>query len=205
MRNVTSILAMICLISGLLACSEDTNPAVVGDFYEVYGGKPFKGESRAVIELEEGGQQQVFDGDGRIALIDQVADSVSLIFMADFDSAGEVNLQVRGRYDEKNYVMETEDPDVFFLVEAGHISGKSDNATQTMIFDGTMEHEQVYVTVEVLFKQAVSPFPAGSSLHLTFDTRRKIEEGESGGTGCQMKMVPVWGPYGMTMGMVPDC
>jgi len=23
--------------------------------------------------------------------------------------------------------------------------------------------------------------------------------------GCQMRLVPIWSPSGMTMGMVPDC
>lgn len=74
-----------------------------------------------------------------------------------------------------------------------------------MRFEGMMKKEQAKMTAQIYFKEASDPFPKGSTLSLSFDTNREVSDDDDDGSGCQMRLVPIWGPNGMTMGMVPDC
>lgn len=197
-----SLIGMFLIL--LSACSKDNGGQDTNqNFNETFGGKPFKGTAKGVL-LEDGVESYTWNGEGRVAFIEATADSVSIVFMADFGELGETNFKVRGKYDISSYRMEPTDPNIFFRIIDGKITGAIDNAQQEMSFEGTMRRETTVMHMRVNFKEENGPFSKGSTLDLTFDTRRTIDDNGDGG-GCQMRLVPIWSPTGVTMGMVPDC
>ncbi|PRD48432.1 hypothetical protein C5745_04295 [Sphingobacterium haloxyli] len=187
-----------------LGCTkEDGQDIEDDDFSAYYGGTPFKGTASG-IRLQDDQDNYTWEGTGRVALIESSLDSVSLVFMADFGNEGEINLKMRGKTEGSAFRLETEDPSNFFRVIDGKITGSTENHLQKMFFEGSMEKEQVNMAVEVQFKEAEGAFPKGSRLRLRFNTSRNITDNDNG-SGCQMRLVPIWSPNGMTMGMVPDC
>lgn len=197
-RNISWFLVLfICL----LGCSkEDEQPAA--DFVTLYGGAPFKGTVTGVRSVP-GSETPQWDGTGRIALIETSPDSVSLVFMADFGDIGEANLKIRGAYEHDRF--EATGPNADFNIAGGNVDGYMANEQQTITFDGTLSREQSAVTVHVEFLQEQVGFPEGATLDLHFDVRRDLDDSPGGGEGCDLRLVPVWGPSGMTLGMVPDC
>jgi hypothetical protein len=95
--------------------------------------------------------------------------------------------------------------DIFFRIKDQTINGKFISEAQEMSFDGNLRRDKGQMKMVAIFKQETESFPEGTGLELNFDTSRDITENDDGGSGCQMRMVPIWGPNGMTMGMVPDC
>ncbi|WP_433895863.1 hypothetical protein [Sphingobacterium mizutaii] len=186
-----------------LGCNKDDDPARGReDFNSLYGGIPYKGTVRGSIALE--GDKLDLSGDGTIALIEETKDSVSVVFLADIDDLGEINIKIRGRIDRESFYMEKENSEIFFRITDNAINGKFFSEVQEMTFDGNLSRETVHMKMTAIFKQATDSFPKGTRLELDFDSSRKVTENDDG-TGCQMRMVPIWGPNGMTMGMVPDC
>src|SRR5690606_16388227 len=185
----------------LLGCAkEDAQPTA--DFVTVFGGTPFNGSVTGIRSVS-GSETHRWDGTGSIALIETSPDSVSLVWMADFGDVGEVNLKIRGSY-EQSYFQVT-GPNADFHIADGKIVGRIANEQQAITFGGTMSPERSALTVRVEFLREQEGFPEGSMLDLNFDTRRNPDGGTDGGGGCDMRLVPIWGPSGMTMGMVPDC
>jgi len=202
MRVFIGLLTLTLLLVG--CTKEEDGEITKEDFASVYGGKPFVGTAKG-IQFQDGAEYYTWNGEGRLALIETTADSVSIVFMADFASEGEINFKVRGKFEGGRFHMETEDPQIFFRVADEKISGNLDNAAQDMSFEGTMKQEKVNMVMEVLFKEENGPFAKGSSLKLSFDASRQVTGDDEDGEGCKMRLVPIWGPNGMTMGMVPDC
>lgn len=199
--HLSLVIACLLLLSG---CTKDNDGEDANqNFNEVFGGKPYKGTAKGVLFQNET-PIYTWDGEGRIALIEATADSVSIVFMADFGNDDEMNIKLRGKLDGAAYLMETTDPDNFFRIVDEKITGQINNAQQQMIFDGSLRRETAAMNMRVTFKEATDVFPAGSVLELTFDTRRTIDDNDDG-EGCQMRLVPIWSPSGVTMGMVPDC
>lgn len=197
----TLLLAFMLLLTG---CAKENNEQEANqNFNETFGGTPFKGTATG-IRSQNGADDYTWKGEGRIALIEATADSVSMVFMADFGDLGEMNFKVRGKYDRSTYRMDTTDPSIFFHIIDENISGAIKNKQQEMSFEGSLKKETASMTMRVNFKEENGPFPKGSSLKLTFDTRRTIDDGDDG-EGCKMRLVPIWSPSGVTMGMVPDC
>lgn len=187
----------------ILSCSKDDSKALgKEDFVSLFGGNSFKGTAKGV-RSEDGQNTYNWDGVGRITLMEDTADSVSLVFLADFGKEGEINFKVRGTYKGPNYSWSVQDGSSYFKVEQQRIDGLFVNAEQHMTFQGTMEQEKVQTHIRVEFLENNGVFPKGSVLDLNFDTAREIIDDD--GKGCQMRLVPIWGPSGMTMGMVPDC
>lgn len=188
----------------LLGCGKDDHSDINReDFVSLYGGKPFKGT--AIGLLSEAGQTTyTWNGEGRIALIEATTDSVSLVFIADFDDEGEINFKVRGAYDGTQYST-GRDQSSYFNVQDQQIDGLIINEDQRMTFQGKMEKEKATLNMRVEFLKETGSFPQGSLLDLTFETTREIVAGDEDGEGCQMRLVPIWSPSGVTMGMVPDC
>lgn len=188
----------------LMGCAkEDPENGTEKDFVAFYGGAPFRGTAVAV-RSQNGADDYRWEGEGSVFLMEESPDSVSLVFIADFDEQGEINFKLRGKYEGLSYKLEAEGTADYFHVVNQKISGLIDNAEQNMQFDGTMQEGNAKMSVQVQFKQTSGAFPAGSTLDLVFDTRRDVEDSEDT-DGCQMRLVPIWGPNGMTMGMVPDC
>ncbi|MEJ5089257.1 hypothetical protein GEO21_04325 [Sphingobacterium faecium] len=199
--HVTLLLVFFLLLTG---CTKDTSEQDADQtFNETFGGQPFKGTAIG-IRSQNGADDYTWKGEGRVALIEATADSVSMVFMADFGDLGEMNFKVRGKYDQSTYRMDTTDPNIFFRIIDEKITGTLNNAQQEMSFQGTLRNETASMVMRVNFKEENGPFPKGSSLKLSFDTRRSIDNNDNG-QGCQMRLVPIWSPSGVTMGMVPDC
>lgn len=199
--HLSLVIACLLLLSG---CTKDDDGQDANqNFNEVFGGKPYKGTAIG-IRSQDGVENYTWNGEGRVALIEATADSVSIVFMADFGELGEMNFKVRGKYDHSTYRMDTTDPNIFFRITDEKITGAIDNAQQEMAFEGTMKREMTTMRMRVSFKEANGPFPKGSALDLTFDTHRRPDDNDNG-EGCQMRLVPIWSPSGVTMGMVPDC
>lgn len=188
----------------LLGCAKDDGPARKNeDFNSLYGGIPYKGTVQGRMSLE--GNRLDLSGDGTIAIIEDAKDSVSIVFLADIDDLGEINIKIRGRFDRESFYMEKENSDIFFRIMDQTINGKFISEAQEMSFDGNLRRDKCQMKMVAIFKQETESFPEGTGLELNFDTSRDITENDDGGSGCQMRMVPIWGPNGMTMGMVPDC
>jgi hypothetical protein len=199
--HITLLLVFFLLLTG---CKKDTSEQDANQtFNETFGGKPFKGTATG-IRSQNGADDYTWKGEGRVALIEATADSVSMVFMADFGDLGEMNFKVRGKYDQSTYRMDTADPNIFFRIIDEKITGTLTNTQQEMSFQGTLRQETANMVMRVNFKEENGPFPKGSSLKLSFDTRRSIDNNDNG-QGCQMRLVPIWSPSGVTMGMVPDC
>mgnify|MGYP000872849668 CR=1 FL=1 len=203
MKTIHLSLLMVSVVI-ITSCTKDNNErGGIQNFNETFGGKPFKGTATGV-RSQNGADDFTWNGEGQIALIEATADSVSMVFMANFGALGEMNFKVRGKYNHSTYLMDTGDPSIFFHIIDEKITGATNNAQQEMIFQGTLRKETASIDIHVNFKEENGPFPKGSSLELTFDTRRTIDDRDIG-EGCQMRLVPIWSPSGVTMGMVPDC
>src|SRR5690606_9114913 len=189
----------------LLGCTkEDDQVRESEDFSSLYGGIPYKGTVRGSLLLE-GGNKLDLSGAGSIALIEDTRDSVSIVFLSDIEDLGEINIKIRGKYDRKSFYTGNENSDIYFKITDQTINGEFISETQEMTFDGRLEREQRQMKMLAVFKKETESFPKGTRLELNFNTSRDVTENDSGGSGCQMRMVPIWGPNGMTMGMVPDC
>ena len=192
---------MVCIL--LLGCAKDDGPArKQEDFNSLYGGLPYKGKVQGRIFLEE--KEISLAGNGTIALIEGTKDSVSVVFLADIEDLGEINLKIRGRFGRESFFLENESSDMFFRIMNQEIEGRFISESQEMTFVGNLGREKGQMKMTAVFKQETDSFPTGTRLYLDFDTGRRVTEDDDL-SGCQMRMVPIWGPNGMTMGMVPDC
>lgn len=196
--TVTTVIVM------LTGCGKSEQALPVGDrFGDQFGGMPYLGDATGELFID-GSLMYTWDGEATVSAIEQTADSVSLVFQADFGDEGEINLKIRGRDQHGNFLLE-ETGAVLRIID-GAISGSFENAAQTISFSGDADKRYVFANIDVLFNQSTDVFPAGSTLKLAFHTSRDVEVEHPGdGNGCQMRLVPIWSPNGMTMGMVPDC
>lgn len=189
-------------IAMLVGCSKDENEQLSkGRFGEQFGGTPYRGNATGELFVDDE-LIYVWEGTATVSAIEQTADSVSLVFQANFGDEGEVNLKMRGRDYDGDFLLEN--PDAVLRVIDGTISGRLENPAQTIALSGDVHDRYVNADIEVLFNQSTEVFPAGSTLKLAFRTAREVEH-TGGGDGCAMRLVPIWSPNGMTMGMVPDC
>ena len=198
------VLFIVCIF--FLGCTKENNENTTSDnFAGKYGGKPFKGSVNQVLS-GEGFDDLNWNGEGMISLIESSDDSISVVFLADFGDQSEINFKMRGKVDGFNFRSENNEPTSFFRIVDEKISGNSQSAAQQMNFEGTMEKGQTKMTAKIYFKEASHPCPKGATLSLKFNTSREITGDDDGDvSGCQMKLVPIWSPTGVTMGMVPDC
>ncbi|MCL7987149.1 hypothetical protein M8998_04250 [Sphingobacterium sp. lm-10] len=197
----------IILTLGLLfaACAKDNTESMEDrNFNKLFGGKPYIGTARGV-RSQPGTADYTWNGEGRVAVIEASGDSVSVVFMADFADEGEINLKFRGKIDGSDLRLEAAGSTSYFLITNEQIDGKIENASQSMVFDGILQRGKADMTLSVYFKQTDGAFPAGSTLNLQLNTSREIPNDEDNDAGCQMRLVPIWSPNGITMGMVPDC
>lgn len=142
------------------------------------------------VLTREGFEDMSWDGDGTITLIESSDDSVSVVFLADFENLGEVNFKMRGKVNGLNFRLEEDESASFFRIVDEKISGNSESSAQEMRFDGKMQREQAKMTAQIYFKEASDPFPKGSTLRLNFDTKRKVSNNDTGDLpGCQMRLV----------------
>lgn len=190
---------------GLQGCAKDSDGEENhADFVSNYGGRPFKGSAEGV--RSQGGQANyTWQGEGRVALIEPSTDSVSLVIMADFGAEGEINFKVRGAYSDNAYRATETSGSSYFTVIDQRLKGEIDNGKQLMLFEGLLEKERADISLKVTFLEEVGTFPKDATLDLTLRTTRDASPAAGDGAGCQMRLVPIWSPSGMTMGMVPDC
>lgn len=188
-----------------LGCTkEDDQARDDEDFHSLYGGTPYKGTVHGGIALD-GGNELDLSGEGSIALIEDTRDSVSIVFLSDIEELGEINIKIRGKYDRNSFYTGNENSDIYFKITDQTINGEFISETQEMVFDGKLEREKGQMKMIAIFKSETESFPKGTRLELNFDTSREVTENDDDGSGCRMRMVPIWGPNGMSMGMVPDC
>ncbi|MGH2622479.1 MAG: hypothetical protein ACRDE7_02340 [Sphingobacterium sp.] len=198
---------MILIVSiFFLGCTKENDENNTRDnFTGKYGGKPLNGSVTQVL-TGEGFEDINWNGEGMISLIEASDDSISIVFLADFGSQREVNFKMRGKVDGFNFRSGDDEPASFFRIVDEKITGNSESAVQEMRFDGTMKKGQAKMTAQIYFKETNHPFPKGATLSLKFNTSREITNSDGGDvSGCQMRLVPIWSPTGVTMGMVPDC
>ena len=186
----------------LLGCSKDDMQDSREDFATLHGGSPFKGTTEG-IRSESGRETHRWNGSGRMALIERSADSVSLVLMADFGDVGEVNLKIRGAYGTNSF--QATGSNLNFRITDGKIDGKVANQQQKFDFSGTMSPTKSVLSVHIEFLEGQEGFPQGAVLEIRFETERNQDNISDDGGGCDLRLVPIWGPSGMTMGMVPDC
>lgn len=202
MRPIFSMFALLFILG---SCSKEKSNDIHPDtFKSLYGGKPFQGSATALLEREDF-DDLIWEGDATVALIEPSDDSVSMVFLGDFGNKSEINFKLRGKTEGSHFRLEGTNSNIFFQINDEKITGNLDNGVQKISFEGTMGKERAKVTAHILFKKASDPFPKGAVLKLELDARREIVGDEEDGPGCQMRLVPIWGPSGMTMGMVPDC
>lgn len=202
MKKLFTIFMVSLLFFG---CSkDDSTPMADGNFDELFGGRPYKGTARGV-RSQHGEADYTWNGEGRIAVIEASNDSVSVVFMADFDDQGEINLKFRGKIHGSDLRLEAADSENYFVISQEKIDGKIENAAQSMSIDGVFQRGKADLIMSVYFKETDRAFPAGSTLNLQLNTSREIPTENDNDSGCGVRVVPIWGPNGMTMGMVPDC
>ncbi len=202
MRYLIVAVIGMCMLS-CTSCSKDSSESEQDSFIIQYGGKPYKGESTGDF-YTNGERRQSWNGSATIALIEVEGDSVSMYIGADFGNDSKLNFKIRGKQEGLDYSREKGDKD-HFAIRGDQITGYFENPDQIMQFNGKMEKGQARISAKVTFLRTSGVFPKGSELNLSFDTSRKIEKPGENDEGCQMRMVPIWSPSGMTMGMVPDC
>jgi len=201
-RNLFIPFTLLMATAMLMGCSKDENePLGEGRFGDQFGGTPYRGDATGELFIDDE-LVYVWEGTATVSAIEQTADSVSLVFQADFGDEGEINLKMRGRDHNGDFILES--PGGILSIVDGTISGRLENAAQTIALSGDVREQSVFADFEVLFNQRTEVFPAGSTLKLAFRTSREAEH-TGGGNGCTMRLVPIWSPNGMTMGMVPDC
>lgn len=202
--NVLASFAAVLAIIVFMGCSKSEKPQPAQSrFGDQFGGTPYLGDATGELFID-GSLRYTWEGNATVSAIEQTADSVSLVFQANFGDAGEINLKIRGRDHNGNFLLES--PGAVLRIIEGDISGMFENAAQTISFSGDVRERYVFADVDVLFNESTDVFPSGSTLKLAFRTSREVEGGDpSGGDGCTMRLVPVWSPTGLTMGMVPDC
>lgn len=203
MKSISCFALLFSLL--FFSCSKDdtAEPDASEDFISTYGGDPFLGDATGKLTLN-GEFLQRWNGDATISLLEPEGDSVSMVFRADFGGEGEVNFMLRGQQLGMDY-FSGEEPHNYFKVSESNISGQTQNALQHMTFDGYLFAGRASMDMTVEFLEEMDSFPKGSILELSFDGHRDVETDDGSGEGCQMKLVPIWGSNGMTMGMVPDC
>ncbi|GHE23404.1 hypothetical protein [Sphingobacterium griseoflavum] len=204
MKNWMYKLSFLWIGLFLVSCAKtDDDTAVSDSFVHNYGGKPFVGSAKGQRTVN-GQVDYEWNGEGRVVLMDVTADSVSILFMADFDAEGEINFKVRGAYNATDFLADGDAPTQVFSVARERINGQVVNSAQSIVFSGNLQREKAAVHMRVEFLEGTSVFPVNSVLDLWFDTERNISEG-SDTEGCALRLVPIWSPTGVTMGMVPDC
>lgn len=186
-----------------LGCTKE-NDLPDQSFTSFYGGIPYKGTISGSVSID-GGNELDLSGEGSIALIEATKDSVSIVFMSEINRLGEINIKIPGKFDGKSFYMEDENPGVFFKIIDQNIDGKSFSDNQETIFEGKLEKERGQMKMVSVFKQETESFPKGTRLELNFDTNRDISNSDGDVGGCPTRLVPVWSPHGIVMGMVPDC
>lgn len=188
-----------------LGCTKENDQANQEEnFASFYGGIPYKGTVSGSVSID-GGNELDLSGEGSIALIEATKDSVSIVFMSDIDKLGEINLKIPGKFDGKSFYMEDENPNIYFKIVDQEIDGKSTSDSQEMIFEGKLEMERGQMKMVAVFKEETESFPKGTRLELNFNTNRDINNSNGDVNGCSTRLVPVWSPNGIVMGMVPDC
>lgn len=203
MKKIKLICVLFLMLQGCAKDNDTTSSR--NNFESLYGGKPFKGSAKVVLE-REGFDKLTWNGDGLVALVESSSDSISIVFLADLGKNNEINLKLRGKVDGPNFSFNGPNASTFFHIVDKAITGNLSNPAQEMRFEGTMNEQRTRLNAEIYFKQANDPFPQGAKLYLTLDTKRAVVvDGDDNGTGCDMRVVPIWSPTGITMGMVPDC
>ena len=195
------VFLIVAIIS--LGCSKDSNQPDQG-FTSLYGGVPYKGTVIGRVSID-GGNELALSGKGSIALIEATKDSVSIVFLSDLNRLGEINIKIPGKFDGDSFYMEDENPNIYFKVTDQNIDGKSISESQEMTFQGKLERERGQMKMVAVFKQETESFPKGTRLELNFDTNRDVSNNNGDVKGCPTRLVPVWSPTGVVMGMVPDC
>ena len=195
------VLLLVSILS--LGCAKE-NDQHVQSFTSFYGGIPYKGTISGSVSID-GGNELDLSGKGSIALIESTKDSVSMVFLSDINRLGEINIKVRGKFDGKSFYKEDENPNIYFQIIDHNIEGKSISDSQEMFFKGTLERERGQMKMVAVFKQETESFPKGTRLELNFDTHRDMSNSNGDVSGCPTRLVPVWSPNGVVMGMVPDC
>jgi hypothetical protein len=185
-----------------LGCSKE-NDHSNESFTSLYGGAPYKGTVSGSVSID--GNELALSGKGSIALMEATKDSVSIVFLSDLDKLGEINIKVPGKFDGKSFYMEDENPNIYFKIIDQNIDGKSISDRQEMTFGGKLERERGQMKMIAVFKQETESFPKGTRLELNFDTKRDPSNSNGNPGGCGTRLVPVWSPNGVVMGMVPDC
>lgn len=197
-----ALYSLILLLLTLLfaSCSKDSDEHVEEhDFATLYGGNPYKGTVIGTRSIS-GNDTHRWEGDARIVVMEATGDSASVVVMADFADVGEINLKIRGAYHRSSFYAEGEQVD--FQINNQNIKGSIANQMQKIDLNGTLTSAHSDLVMVVEFLQGQDGFPPGSKLVMTFETSRNVNENTA---GCTMRVVPIWGPSGMTMGMVPDC
>lgn len=105
-------------------------------------------------------------------------DSASIVLLAEFGKGNQTNFKIPGRVDGSNFHYEDAISASFFQVVAGKISGNSENNVQRLLFSGDLKRESAKLEVEVTYKEASDPFPAGFTHQLEFYTIRGWQFGE---------------------------
>lgn len=110
MKALISLFTFISLLGG---CAKEGDTKAENNFDSLYGGKPFKGTAKSVL-TGEGFENVNWNGDGTVTLIESSADSVSMVFLADFGNQSEINFKLRGKVDGVNLRFEGNESLGFF-------------------------------------------------------------------------------------------
>lgn|GEM_PF-801169 len=200
--KLSHFLYLIATILVMGGCSKDNSEGDGKDsFISAYDGTPFRGTSKGMVVI--GNSSRTWNGKSSIALTDIKADSASMVFRADFGDDATINFMLRGREQGMSLISDASATSNFRIADR-NISGKVNNPSQEIVLEGTSSANKIFMTMKVTFKEETDGFPKGTVLTVSFDAERESGDG-NGGEGCQLRMVPIWGPNGMTMGMVPDC
>ena len=206
--TILSTLAVVFTILVFMGCSKDEKSQPTQNrFGDQFGGTPYLGDATGKLFVD-GSLQYTWEGTATVSAIEQTADSISVVFQANFGDEGEINLKIRGQDHDGNLLFESGE-DAFRIIDSD-ITGQFDNETQALSFSGDFRERHVFADVDVLFHESTDVFPAGSTLKLAFRATREIAvdappNTPDSGNGCTLRLVPVWSPSGLTMGMVPDC
>ena len=202
--TILTTIAVAFAIAVITGCSKNEDPQPTqSSFGDQFGGTPYLGDVTGKLFID-GSLQYTWEGNATVSAIEQTADSISLVFQADFGDEGVINLKIRGQDDNGNFLLES--PGIVFRVVNNDIFGQFENEAQKLSFSGELHERDVTTDVDVLFNEDTEVFPAGSTLKLAFHATREIAvDDPNASNGCGMRLVPLWSPGGLTLGLVPDC
>src|SRR5690606_29765890 len=146
---ILTALATVFTLATFISCHKNEKPdPAQRRFGDQFGGTPYRGDATGKLFID-GSLQHTWEGNATVSAIEQTADSLSIVFQADFGDEGAINLKIRGQDQNGKFLLES--PGAVFQIIDSDIFGQFENEVQTLSFSGDFRERHVFADVDVLF------------------------------------------------------